>query len=164
MARNSEAIIGAVVLAAGAFLLWAVFTTGQLFGGGNDGYHVTARFNRTDGLVRGSEVRLAGMEVGRVVGERLDDRFRAILTLRLAPGIELPRDTAAAIHTDGLLGSKFIELQPGGDEENIPPGGEIFYTQDAVVLQDLLEMIVAEARARRGMDSEEETAPEGAGQ
>jgi phospholipid/cholesterol/gamma-HCH transport system substrate-binding protein len=58
-------------------------------------------------------------------------------------------DTAALIHTDGLLGSKYIELQPGGEDKLVKPGGAVIYTQDAVDIIDLLEKIVDQAKSKR---------------
>ncbi|MBY0431455.1 MAG: MlaD family protein [Rhodospirillales bacterium] len=124
------------------------------YGGGRqkaaEGYPVLARFNRADGLNLGSDVRMAGVSVGKVSVQQLDSRFRAVVTLTIRPGIPLTRDTAAVIRTDGLLGAKYIELVPGGAEEDIRPGGEITYTQDAMVVQELLELIVKQAQAERG--------------
>ncbi len=96
-------------------------------------------------------MRLSGIRVGRVVGQKLDDSYRAVITMRLTPELHLSTDTAAVIHTDGLLGAKYISLEPGGDEKRLPPGGEITYTQDSVVIEDLLETIISEAKIRRGI-------------
>src|ERR1700744_5298155 len=79
------------------------------------GYPLLARFNKAEGVVPGTEVRLAGVAVGKVTEQKLDESFRAVLTLRLAGSVKLPTDSNAAIQTDGLLGAKFISLQPGGD-------------------------------------------------
>jgi phospholipid/cholesterol/gamma-HCH transport system substrate-binding protein len=145
--RSLEAWTGAMVMAAGAFLLATVYS-----GSGKKvepGYDVRATFKKTDGLMYGAQVRLSGMVVGKVAGYKLDDSYRAIVTLHIKPGVELPKDTSALIHTDGLLGAKYIELQPGGDEDVIKPNGAVVYTQDSVDLVDLLEKIVAMAKARR---------------
>ncbi|HTH15069.1 MAG TPA: MlaD family protein [Magnetospirillum sp.] len=114
------------------------------------GYLLKARFNKADGISVGSDVRLSGVSVGKVVEQRLAPDFRAIISMRIAPNVLLTTDTAAAIHTDGLLGAKYIELKPGGDEATLKPGQEIPYTQDAMVLEDLVEMIINQAKAKRG--------------
>ena len=62
---------------------------------------------------------------------------------------ELPLDTSAAIHTDGLFGSKFVVLEPGAEEDVLQSGDEFTYTQDAVVVSDLLDLIIAEGKAAR---------------
>lgn len=147
MTRSRETLIGAVVVAAFVALL-AVNALGNR-SESSDGYDLRAAFQRTDGLAVGADVRLAGIVVGRVAEQRLDDDFRAHVTLRLLPGTELPRDSAAIIETDGLLGGKYIEIQPGGDMDVLRPGERIEFTQDSVVIEDILARIVAQANARR---------------
>lgn len=119
------------------------------------GYPLLARFNKAEGVLPGTEVRLAGVAVGKVTEQKLDDDFRAVLTLRLADSVKLPTDSNAAIQTDGLLGAKFISLQPGGDEKNLQPGQEIGYTQSSLSLQDLLDMIISQAEAAHGNKPEQ---------
>ena len=111
------------------------------------GYDLTARFSRADGISTGADVRLAGVSVGKVSEQRLDDHFHAVLTFRVAPGVQIPQDSAALIETDGLLGAKYIGIQPGADDANLKPGEEFHYTQDSVVVEDLLELIIGQARA-----------------
>lgn len=112
-------------------------------------YSVQARYNRTDGLLVGDLVRLAGMTVGRVVDAKLDDNFKAILTLEIKDGIEIPDDSSASIVSSGLMGPKYIEIEAGGSEDYIPAGGEFSYTQDAMVIEELLDRIVSIGKANR---------------
>lgn len=110
-------------------------------------YTVDARFNRTDGLLVGDKVRMAGMNIGRVVNAKLDDNFKAILTLDIKDGINIPDDSSASIVSSSLMGAKYIEIEPGGSEDYIPRGGEFSYTQDAMILEELLDRIVSIGKA-----------------
>lgn len=143
----SEIGIGATILVAGAILLGAVYS--QKGRAQAVGYDLIASFDRAEGITVGSKVRLAGLEVGRVVDQRLDESFRAIVTLRIRDEIALPKDSVAAIFTEGLLGAKFVALQPGGDDQDLKPGERFDYTQGAVMIEELLGKIVEEAKARR---------------
>ncbi|WP_096701793.1 outer membrane lipid asymmetry maintenance protein MlaD [Magnetospirillum sp. 15-1] len=147
---DRDTVTGGTVVLVGALLLMLAFAVGGKSTDNGDGYVLKARFNRADGINVGSAVRLSGTVVGRVIDQGLDDRYRALLTLRLRKDVQLTSDTAAVIYTDGLLGAKFIELKPGGDEQMLKPGTEIQYTQDAVVIEDLLDMIIQQGRAKRG--------------
>jgi phospholipid/cholesterol/gamma-HCH transport system substrate-binding protein len=147
---DRDTVTGGAVVLVGTLLLMLAFSLGGKSSADNDGYTLTARFNRADGINPGSTVRLSGTVVGHVVGQGLDERYRALLTLQLRKDIQLTSDTAAVIYTDGLLGAKFIELKPGGDEQMLKAGAEIQYTQDAVVIEDLLDMIIQQGRAKRG--------------
>ncbi len=145
-----ETAIGAVVLIAGAAIL-ALSYAGSV-DKAMAGYDLKARFAKAEGVNVGTDVRLAGVTVGRVVAQQLDPRYKALLTLRIASGIELPKDSAALIETDGLLGSKFIELQPGADEAALKPGAELQLTQSSMNVNDILELIVSQAKARRAQN------------
>lgn len=146
-----DTIIGAIVVMVAVILFGFVYAKEDRPGRTSDmGYLLSARFHRADGIAVGSDVRLSGVSVGKVVEQRLAPDFRAILTLRIAPNVKLSTDTAAAIQTDGLLGAKYVELKPGGDDSVLKPEQEIAYTQDAMVLEDLVDMIIQQAKAKRG--------------
>lgn len=112
-------------------------------------YPVTATFSRVDGLFEGDEVRLGGIRVGTVGQQSLDKNYRAVVTLNINSGMDVPVDSAAAIHTDGLFGSKFVVLEPGVEDGLLKAGGVIQYTQGAVVVGELLGLIIDEGRARQ---------------
>lgn len=112
-------------------------------------YALDARFNRTDGLLVGDLVRLAGVNVGKVVNAKLDDNFKAVLTLEIKDGIQIPDDSSASIVSSGLMGAKYIEIEPGGSEDMLEPGAEFAYTQDAMVIEELLDRIVSIGKANR---------------
>lgn len=151
MTPARETAIGAAVL--GILVLVVAWNAADLDQPAEqvEGYRLTAVFQRTDGLSNGAQVRLAGIPVGRVAEQVLDERYRAHVTLRIDRDVALPEDSAAIIETDGLLGAKYVELQPGGAEDMLEPGSRMEYTQDAVVIEDLLAKIVAQAKARRGL-------------
>ncbi|MEK9754068.1 MAG: MlaD family protein [Rhodospirillaceae bacterium] len=108
-----------------------------------------AKFNKVDGLADGAEVRMAGIAVGKVVGMKLDPKYRAVIAMRIDAPVGLPKDSSASIHTDGLFGSKFVVLSPGAEEGVLKSGDEVQYTQDAVVVGDLMELIISEGKNAR---------------
>lgn len=139
MQRNIiETIMGGVVLlVAAAFLVFA-FSVGG-FGGINNGYRVSARFDDATGITAGSEVRMSGVKIGTVATQSLDPKtFDALIVMTIQQGIELPSDSSARIVPDGLLGGNYVELQPGGSLENIADGGSIGRTQGAINVIDLV--------------------------
>lgn len=149
MTGGRETIIGGAVFGVLILLLMVNGLDRDAPNEGSDGYGLEAVFQRSEGLAIGAEVRMAGILVGRVTGQTLTDNFRAKVTLQIDNGIQVPDDSAAIIETDGLLGAKYIELQPGGAEETLPPGGQIEYTQGSVIIEELLAKIVNSAKARR---------------
>ena len=139
-----EVIAGGVVLAAAVgFLVYAGQMTGMGQGTGG-AYPLTASFRAADGIDVGTDVRLAGVKVGRVTAMELDTKtFRANAEFTVSEGIELPDDSAVMISSEGLLGGNFVELVPGGSPFPIEPGSEIEFTQGSVSLISLLMKFVA---------------------
>jgi phospholipid/cholesterol/gamma-HCH transport system substrate-binding protein len=125
-----------VLLVAAGFLGYAIASTGR---SGGSGYPISARFSSIDGLGEGSDVRLAGVKVGSVAATSIDPKtYQAVVTMQVEPSVQLPKDTSAAVTSDGLLGGKYIALSPGGDDAMIPSGGAITVTQGSVSLEQLL--------------------------
>ena len=133
---RAELIAGGVVLAVAAgFLAWAA--QGQW--GGGSGYPLIASFPDVDGVAVGTEVRLAGVRIGRVSEIQLNPQtYLADAVLTIPDDIALPTDSAALIQSDGLLGGAYIQLQPGGAMDNLAPGDEIEDVQGAVSLLQLM--------------------------
>lgn len=114
-----------------------------------DGYRIYASFGRTDGLNVGDKVRMSGITIGRVIGAKLDENFHSKLTLELDSSYKIPEDSSASIISFGLIGGKYVEIDVGGSEDYIPPEGSIEYTQDAMVLEELLDRIISLGKAKR---------------
>jgi phospholipid/cholesterol/gamma-HCH transport system substrate-binding protein len=142
MSRNLiETVLGAVVLVVAALFLFFAYTTSQVRA--VPGYQVTAEFDRIDGIRDGSDVRIAGVKVGSVVGATLDPKtFLATLRISIAHKYKLPDDTVAEIVSSSLLGDKYMALVPGGSDKIIPPGGRIKYTQAPASLENLIGQMI----------------------
>ena len=64
------------------------------------------------------------------------------MTIDLDRGIQFPKDSSAQILTSGLLGEKYIGLQPGADEVMLKDNDRIQMTQSAVVLENLISQFL----------------------
>ena len=136
--RNpAELVTGAcVLLVAAGFLAYAVANSGR---GGASGYTLHAAFDHIDGMATGSDVRLAGVKIGTVLGTAIDPKtYLADVTLSVRADVKLPTDSSAEITSDGLLGGKYLALAPGGADAMLPAGGTITVTQGSVSLEQLL--------------------------
>lgn len=137
--RPWEMVLGAaVVLAAAGFVAFALQTTGTALTQAA-GYPLQASFRSAEGVRPGTEVRMAGVRIGTVSELTLDPTsFRARLTVRIDPALQLPSDSTIQVASEGLLGGTFIEVLPGGDEATLAPGDSFNDTQSAVSLITLL--------------------------
>jgi len=141
-----EIWIGAGIVTVLVLFMVFVFGPNRLSDGS---YNINARFSRADGLSAGGMVRAAGVPVGQIEQLRLDADFRAVVELRIDDGVVLDSDATASIVTDGLFGQKFIQLDIGGSDAIIGAGQEITFTEDSLVLEDLLELIISRAKQVR---------------
>ena len=106
----------------------------------SSGFNVTAKFQNIGGLTAKSPVRLSGVTVGRVVSIAVDpDDFEAVVTMQIFGQYDnLPIDTSASILTAGLLGSQYIGLEPGAEDDPLVDGSALEFTQSALVLEKLI--------------------------
>ena len=158
-----ETVMGAVVLIIAALFLFFAYSTSQLRA--VSGYPVTAQFQSVEGVRDGSDVRIAGVKVGSVVSEQLDPKtFLVNLTMSIGPQYKLPDDTVAEIVSSSLLGDKYMSLVPGGSDKDIPPGGQIKYTQAPVSLENLIgQMIFSQPGGQKKPGEAGGQAPAGGG-
>ena len=123
-----ETLIGAAVLLVAALFL--IYAFRNVDAGTPQGYELFARFDRIDGLKKGSDVTISGIKVGTVVDWTLDPKsFQAIVRLSIDSRYKLPRDTSAKLVSESLLGGLTLSLEPGGDEKELAAGGQIIKTQ-----------------------------------
>jgi len=86
------------------------------------------------------------VKVGNVLDMHVDPKsFLAEVTLSVNDKIRLPKDTAAEVTSESLLGGKFLNLSPGGDAQDIPQGGTITITQSSISLEQLLGKFIFSA-------------------
>lgn len=139
----TEVLVGAAVMAvAVGFFFYAAGSTGSGPSGGS--YTLTASFRSADGIAVGTDVRLAGVQVGTVTAMTLNpETFRAETTFTMRDDVELPDDSAIAISSEGLLGGNFVEILPGGSPFTYAPGDQIMDTQGSVSLVTLLMRFVS---------------------
>lgn len=129
-----------VLLGLAALFFLTTQTTGSETFSGRDTFRVTARFQNVGNLKVRAPVSMSGVTIGRVTSiqldpERLDAEVGFVIDARYN---KIPDDSDAAILTSGLLGSQYIGLQPGGSEAFLKDGSEIMFTQNAVVLENLI--------------------------
>ena len=133
-----EALVGLLVVLLALWFIW--FAWMQTGGGEKSGsIHVTALFPNASGVNVGTDVRVAGLKIGSVTGQKLDPAsYQVAVTLAIDPKIKVPADSSAAITSEGLLGSTFIALLPGGETAPLKDGDTISDTQGAM---DLMAMV-----------------------
>ena len=142
MNRNFlETMLGAVVLVVAIGFLYYAYQNNKGADGGS--YALMAQFDRIDGLDNGADVRIGGIKIGSVTEQTLDTAsYRAQVRFTVQDGVELPLDSSAAIMSDGLLGGKYLSIEPGGDIDMLEQGDEVTLTQSSIRLEDLIGQLI----------------------
>ena len=125
-------------LAALLFLAFEATDVGSYSAG--KAYQVKARFTNIGDLKPRAPVAMAGVTIGDVKSITLDPvTYEAEVVLNIdAKYSELPTDTSAGIYTKGILGDKYIALEPGGSPDMLQDGDQLFITNSAVILEKLV--------------------------
>ncbi|WNJ98335.1 outer membrane lipid asymmetry maintenance protein MlaD [Thalassospiraceae bacterium LMO-JJ14] len=142
MKKNAvETILGAVVLVAAVTFLIFALNTAQV--STVHGYRVSAAFFKVGGLTNGSDVRINGIKVGTVSDLELDaSTFDAVVSMSIRSDVKIPADSVAAIGSSGIVGGKFVSIQPGGSKDFLAADGKISRTKDFKSLEDQVGEII----------------------
>lgn len=132
-----ETLMGAVVLAvAVVFFVFAYQGSGMRM---ESGYKISAKFNNASGIALGSDIRIGGIKIGTVSNLSLDgESYEAIVSMQIRSATKLPKDSSAAVVSSGLLGEKYVQITPGGDDKMMKDGDKIEFTQSAINLEEMI--------------------------
>lgn len=143
MKLDTELLVGWIVLGLLGVLVYMSLQFGQVSFAGNPGYTISADFSDAGGLQSGARVELAGVKIGRVSSVKLTQNLtKARVSLTIQPGVALPQDSRAAIKTAGLIGERYIDIEPGVAEQRLAPGGQIHETESPVDILDLIGQVL----------------------
>jgi phospholipid/cholesterol/gamma-HCH transport system substrate-binding protein len=112
--RGLEFKVGAFVFIGFAMLGALVVRFGRPGEGFKAYYPITVRFADASGLLKGSDVLLAGARIGRVSdGPRLvPDGPGVAVPLRIYDYVKIPAGSKFAVGSSGLLGDRFVTVTP----------------------------------------------------
>lgn len=143
--RKTEILVGLfIAIGLGALFMLAMKVSNLNIYNSGDGYEITANFDDISGLKVKSAVTMAGVRIGRVSDITFDAKtFEAVVKIRIESQYDaLPKDTSASIYTAGLLGEKYVGLEPGGDEQNLQDKDKLKLTQSSLILEKLISRFV----------------------
>jgi phospholipid/cholesterol/gamma-HCH transport system substrate-binding protein len=141
--NRHAAAVGAFVL--GGVLLFGVglFLIGDrrmLF---DRSVQIYTEFANIAGLEEGGKVRVGGMDAGEVASIQVpanpSARFRVKLRVREDFHQLLRVDSLATIQTDGLVGNKFIQIEPGTDQAQVVTPLGTIPSREAFELSEMLQ-------------------------
>jgi phospholipid/cholesterol/gamma-HCH transport system substrate-binding protein len=136
---SRETVVGIFVVIGLLCVAYMTVKLGKVSLFGDEYYSLYARFASVSGLRVGNPIEIEGIEVGRVEHLSIDqEKQMAIVELKVRKGIKVYDDASAAIRTAGLIGDKFVKIEPGGSGEILKPGGIITETTSPMDLEELI--------------------------
>lgn len=139
--RSVEAVVGFFLCLGVAAILVLTFQVSDLQRSvSGNSYTIFANFENSGGLKVGSSVSLAGVNIGRVTDISIDsDTFESRVSLTVEDKFNmLPKDSSASILTAGLLGERYVGIEPGGDMKLLADGDVVRFTESALVLEQII--------------------------
>jgi phospholipid/cholesterol/gamma-HCH transport system substrate-binding protein len=107
------------------------------------GYTVKAEFLKVGGLSTGSDVRINGIKVGTVTAQQLNNEdYTVDVVMSIGSDVKLPKDSVATIVGDGLMGDKFVKIEPGKEKEYLQEGDTFAKTKDFKTLEDMVGEVI----------------------
>jgi phospholipid/cholesterol/gamma-HCH transport system substrate-binding protein len=101
-----------------------VITIGNISFSGTNEYK--AQFSDATGVVKGDDIRIAGVKVGTVKKVEVVDETRALVTFTVDEGTDLTEATHASVRYRNLVGQRYISLsQEAGETEVLGDGATI---------------------------------------
>ncbi len=140
---SQETIVGIFVFIGLLCVGYLTFKLGKMEIIGGDYYELSAKFDSVAGLKPDSSVQMAGVEIGRVKEITLDTNdLVAVVVMKIQNGVPIQDDAIASIKTSGLIGDKYVSIQPGGSDELLGPGDMISDTESALDIESLISKYV----------------------
>jgi phospholipid/cholesterol/gamma-HCH transport system substrate-binding protein len=143
MSATRTAIVGAFVVGGLVLFAGGLFLIGDrrlLFA---DQFEVMTAFTKVTGLQVGTNVRVAGLDAGEVLEIRVppvpSEPFLVRMRLREDLHHLVRTDSICSVHTDGIVGSAFIQVSPGSDAAPIVASGQTLEGRDMIEFSDLIQ-------------------------
>ena len=127
--RGLEFKVGIFVFLGLAMLGALVVQFGRLGEGVKTYYQLTIRFNDASGLLKGSDVLLAGARIGKVSGgpRLVPEGDGVAVPLKIYDYVKVPEGTKFSVGSSGLLGDRFVNvtIPPGPVKAYLPPNAYV---------------------------------------
>src|SRR5216110_2026513 len=127
--RGLEFKVGIFVFVGLAMLAALVVQFGRLGEGFKTYYTITVRFSDASGLLKGTDVLLAGSRIGKVAGgpKLVREGGSVAVALKIYDYIKIPQGTKFTVGSSGLLGDRFVNvaIPPGPQKAYLAPNADV---------------------------------------
>jgi len=136
---TQETVVGIFVVIGLLAIAYMTVKLGNVGFLGENSYSLYAKFNKVTGLRVGNPVNMFGLEIGRVESFKMDQENQLVVVdFKINKGIKIYDDAIASIKTEGLIGDKFVSIDPGGGGDLLKAGDIITDTESPTDIMDLV--------------------------
>ena len=136
---TQETVVGIFVVIGLIAIAYMTVKLGNVGFLGENSYSLYAKFNKVTGLRVGNPVNMFGLEIGRVESFKMDQENQLVVVdFKINKGIKIYDDAIASIKTEGLIGDKFVSIDPGGGGDLLKAGDIITDTESPTDIMDLV--------------------------
>jgi phospholipid/cholesterol/gamma-HCH transport system substrate-binding protein len=136
---SKETMVGIFVVIGLACIGYMTVKLGNVGFFGDSSYSLFAKFNTVTGLREGNPVNMLGLEIGKVQKFTMDQENQQVLVeFKINKGIEIYDDAIASVKTEGLIGDKYVAVDPGGGGDLLAGGDSITDTNSPTDIMDLV--------------------------
>ncbi len=137
-----ESFLGFGIVILTFSLLWVFFQKNDVKTNG-DLLSVNAYFQTVAGISKGTDVKLGGVKVGRVLDIKLDvESLTPVLVIGLDKSYKIPSDSSFAVKSEGIMGGKFVSVEVGPGQDPITEGQIFYNNQSSLDLESVVSQVV----------------------
>ncbi len=140
--ENLEIAVGLFVFIGIIALGYLSFKLGKVNLFSTGAYTLYAEFDKVGGIKKGSIVEIAGVPVGSVEKIEINEKYHAVVSIKIDSSIKIPEDSIASVRTKGLIGEKYIQITPGGSDQFLAKGDKIRETESSIDIEEVLSKYV----------------------
>ena len=113
--------ISSIILIGGMFFLQDISIK-------SSNYSFNVIFNETPGLYEGDDVKMLGKKIGTITNTTIiDKKVNVELSIDNSFAFKIPIDSKIEVKSEGFLGTKYISINPGADNNKFISVGETVY-------------------------------------
>jgi len=136
---SKEFVVGIFVVVGLVCIVFMTVKLGKVSFLGDNTYSLFANFNTVTGLKEGNPVNMLGLEIGKVEKFTMNQEKELVkVEFKINKGIEIFDDAIASVKTEGLIGDKYVAIDPGGGGDLLADGDTITDTNSPTDIMDLI--------------------------
>lgn len=135
--------LGAFVLTGLLALIVGLYMIGRDTSIFSNNYKLYARFENSQGLTAGNNIRYSGIQVGTVKKVSILNDTLIEVTMLIEEKMKkfIHHTDLVSISTDGLMGNRIVNITPGKDGSALAKEGDILVTKRAISTDEMLEIL-----------------------